>query len=324
MKEGKLNWDDLTEIIKHNKGIIKDDVRIHSGLGEDCSIINFGDYECVISTDPITASGSNIGKLAVNINCNDIASCGVAPLGIMVTILAPEGCTIEDIKKVMDSIGQEAARLNLEVLGGHTEVTSAVNRMIVSCTVIGKTKANRAVAASGAKVGDDIIVTKYLAMEGTNIIVNDRREEAEKFLSNDEIKEAEGFIDYISVIEEGTICGDFEVNAMHDITEGGLLGALWEMAKASSVGFKVYEHKLPIRNVTKKVCEHFKISPLRLISSGSMLITAENGEKLVKELMVAGINASIIGKITEEKGILSGENSEEEVLPPGRDELFNI
>ncbi|WP_139905494.1 AIR synthase family protein [Clostridium thermarum] len=324
MKPGKLNWEDLKELIDENRGFQREEVVLHSGIGEDCAVINFGDYDCVISTDPITGAGKNIGKLAVNINCNDIASSGVEPIGIMVTILAPEGTTLEEIKALMQEIGEEAARLNIEVMGGHTEVTSAVNKMIVSCTIIGKGKAGTSVATSGAKVGDDIVVTKFMALEGTSIIVNDHEQKVQEFLTEAEIIEAKGFTDYLSVLEEGKLAGELGVNSMHDITEGGLLGALWEMAKASQVGFRVFEEKIPIKEVTKKICSSFNLDPLKLISSGSMLITMQQGERLVKALQQKGINAAVIGKITEGSGILVKEGVEQEVPPPQRDELFNL
>lgn len=323
LKEGKLSWDALEEIIEGNRGKSREEVTLHSGIGEDCTVINFGDYDCVISTDPITGAGRNLGKIAVNINCNDIASSGVEPIGITVTILAPEGTKLQEIKEVMKEIGQEAEKLNMEVLGGHTEVTSAVNRMVVSCTVIGKAKAGKAVASSGAKIGDDIIVTKYMALEGTAIIANDYEEKVRKFLSKEEIEEAKSLIEYLSVKKEGLIAGDLGVNSMHDITEGGLLGALWEVAAASKVGFRIYENKVPIKKVTKKICTYLDIDPLKLISSGSMLITTDKGEELIKELEVNGINATIIGKITEGRGSLVKDNNEIEVMPPDRDELFS-
>lgn len=89
MKTGKLNWDDLNQIIKNSTGALRREVRTGGGVGEDCSIIDFGEYDCVLSTDPITGASENAGKLAVNINCNDIASSAAEPLGILVTILAP-------------------------------------------------------------------------------------------------------------------------------------------------------------------------------------------------------------------------------------------
>lgn len=324
MNVGKLSVDDLKSLIDENRGTKRKDVRIRSGIGEDCSVIEFGDYECVISTDPITGAESGIGKLAVNINCNDIASCGVEPVGILVTILAPPDSTMNDIKNVMKEIDEECKKLNLEILGGHTEVTSAVNRMVVSCTALGKGAKNTAISTAGAKIGDDIIVTKKLGMEGTFIAVSDKAERVKNILSKAEIEEAKQYIKNISVVKEGRIAGEFNAHSMHDITEGGVLGALWEVANASECGFKVYEKNMPISDVTKKICSEFNVDPLRLISSGSMLITTDNGKKLSEILRNNGIEAAVIGNITDSRGIIVTEKSEEEVLPPASDELFKI
>lgn len=322
MKVGKLNWDDLKDIIDSSRGVKRDDVRVRSGIGEDCSVVNFGDYECVVSTDPITGAEVNGGKLAVHINCNDIASCGVEPIGILVTILAPEDTSLDDIKKIMNEISEETKKLNVEILGGHTEVTRAVNKIVISCTVIGKGRKGKAIATSGAKEGDDIVVTKLLCLEGTSIVVNDYISKVKDILTEDEISEAKDYINDISVVKEGIISGEFGVNSMHDITEGGVLGALWEVAEASNLGFKVYEEKMPISDITKKICSKYCIDPLRFISSGSMLITTTNGDELTKILEKEGIKASVIGKIIKGKSVLINGGVEKEISPPERDELF--
>jgi len=324
MEVGKLNWDDLKQIIDNNKSVVRDDVRIRSGIGEDCSVINFGEYECVVSTDPITGADKNIGKLAVHINCNDIASCGVEPIGILVTILVPPTATIEDIKNIMEEIDEETKKLNVEILGGHTEVTEAVNRIVVSCTAIGKGKAQRAVATSGAKLGDEIVVTKLLCMEGTSIIVNDYLDRVSDVLTHREIEVAKEYVNNISVVNEGRIAGEFGVNSMHDITEGGVLGALWELAEASNLGFKVYNDKMPISDITYKICAKLNIDPLKFISSGSMLITATCGKELADKLNSEGIQATVIGNMTAARGLLVTDEIEKDVLPPTRDELFSI
>lgn len=324
MKVGKLNWDDLKQIIDNNKSVVRSDVRIRSGIGEDCSVINFGEYECVVSTDPITGADKNIGKLAVHINCNDIASCGVEPIGILVTILVPPTATLEDIKNIMGEIDEETKKLNVEILGGHTEVTAAVNRIVVSCTAIGKGKAQGAVATSGAKLGDEIIVTKLLCMEGTSIVVNDHLDRVRDVLTHKEIETAKEYVNSISVVKEGLIAGEFGVNSMHDITEGGVLGALWEVAEASNLGFKIYNDKMPISDITHKICRKLNIDPLKFISSGSMLITATYGKDLVDKFNSEGIQATVIGKMTEERGILVIDKTYKDVLPPARDELFSI
>ena len=324
MKEGKLNFDDLNEIILNSRKIVRDEVKVRNDVGEDCSVIDFGDSEAIFSTDPITGSCSNIGKLAVQINCNDIASSGGEPIALLVTILAPETSTLEDIKKVMDELSKEAEKINVEVIGGHTEVTSAVNRMIVSVTVIGKNKKGNTIVTSGAKYGDDIIVTKNIALEGTYILANDYEDRVRNILTDDEIEYAKSLIDNISVLNESIIAKEVGVNSMHDITEGGLLGGLFEVASASKTGFIIYEDKIPMLDITKKISKEFKIDPLRLISSGSMIITTDKGKELIEKLNDSGIKASIIGKITKSRGILLSNGVELEGDEPKRDELFNI
>lgn len=322
MKSGKLNWDDLHRIISENRTIQRSEVRVRGGIGEDCSVVNFGDYDCVLSTDPITGASEGIGSLAVHINCNDVASCGVAPLGILITILAPEGTELEEINKLMQEVNAETAKLNVEILGGHTEITSAVNKMVVSCTVIGRAKAGKAVATAGAHIGDFIIVTKDLGLEGTSIVLNDYYNEVSSFLTEEEISQGKAFSKELSVVREGVIAGSMTVHSMHDITEGGVLGALWEVASAADKGFMVFDESMPVRAVTSKLCSHYGIDVLRFISSGSMLICTSQGEELVKELNSQGIKATIIGRITKEKGIIIKDGVEIIVPPPERDELF--
>ena len=325
MKVGKLDWNQLKQLIENNRSVNREDVRIKSGIGEDCSVISFGSLECVVSTDPITGADKNMGRLAVHVNCNDIAASGAEPVGLLVTILAPEDATIEEISEIMKEIDEETKKLNVEILGGHTEVTKAVNKIVVSCTAIGKIKALKAVITAGAKVGDDIIVTKFLCLEGSSILASEYSKRASEVLTPQELLEAVNYIDKLSVVKEGVAAGKIGVNSMHDITEGGVLGALWEMAKASNTGFIVYEEKMPISDITRKLCRHFKIDPLKFISSGSMLITAENGQEVVHLLQRCGIKATVIGKTTEEKGILINHKKVgNEVCPPAQDELFSI
>lgn len=324
MKEGKLDFDDLKNIILNNKTIKRNEVKVRNDVGEDCSIIDFGDCEGIFSTDPITGANENIGKLAVHVNCNDIASSGGEPIGLLVTILAPTSSSIEEINTIMHEIDEEAAKIGVEIIGGHTEVTSAVNKMVISVTVIGKNKKGKSIKTAGAKLGDDIIVTKALGLEGTYILINDYEERVKNVLTKEEIEFGKSLINKISVLEEGKIGGEFGVNSMHDITEGGLLGGLFEVAMASNTGFKIFRDKIPMFDITKKVCKEFKIDPLRVISSGSMLITTKNGEELIKKLNRKGIDASIIGIICEKDGILVDDGKEINVEPPKRDELFNI
>lgn len=324
MRVGKLNWDELKYIVDNHKGKEREEVKISNGIGEDCAVIDFEKSKCVISTDPITGAAENIGKLAVNINCNDIASCGVEPLGLLVTILAPPLTELQELYDIMEEIHLEALKVGAQIIGGHTEITEAVNKIIVSCTALGKSNDNEPVSTAGAAVGDSIIVTKDLCLEGTAILVNDYKERCFKILTEEEVKEAEAYIHMISVVKEGVIGGKCNVSSMHDITEGGVLGALWEVASASNSGFVVERDKMPLTEVSQKICEEFNVDPLRLISSGSMLMTTNEPEKVIGKLKEAGIKATIIGNIINSGGFIKEGDSFKEVIPPEADELFNI
>lgn len=324
MKPGKLDWDDLESIIKEGNSISREEVKVNSGIGEDCSVVNFGEYDCILSTDPITGAIDNIGKLAVNINCNDLASAMAEPIGILVTILAPTTSSLEDIKCVMKDIGSEARKLNLAILGGHTEVTEAVNKMVLSCTVIGKTLKDCYVTTKGAKLGDTIIVTKDLCIEGTAILCADYKKYLKGILTDDETEEALNYNNSISVLKDAMLLRGLPVSSMHDITEGGAMGALYEVVLASDLGFEVKYEKMPITEISEKVCKRFKIDPLRLISSGSMLITTSFPEKIKRRLEKNGIKATAIGEIIEKGYILCKDGISYDVEPPKRDELFNL
>lgn len=293
-------------------------------VGEDCAVVSLEAGRLILSTDPVTAAAENVGHIAYHININDIATTGAAPLGIMVTILAPPKAELEDIEQVMQEISREAEKHQVMILGGHTEVTDAVNRMVVSVTAIGTMKASEKVVwTSGAKPGDRILVTKTLGLEGTSILASDFESRAQEVLSREELQEAKGYASALSVLPEGRILGSL-ATSMHDITEGGVLGALWEVKEASGLGFRVQEERLPFTEVTKKLCSAFGLDPLRLISSGSMLVTVGDGEQAERLLQEAGIPCAVIGEVTREGAVLLREGLEESVDPPLRDEIYRM
>ncbi|SHE69908.1 thiamine-phosphate kinase [Caldanaerobius fijiensis DSM 17918] len=325
MKTGKVLPELLKKYAYNNIGLKRNEVIAHAGVGMDCSIIDFGENVAVLSTDPITAAEKNSGYLSVIISCNDIAACGAKPLGILVTILLPENASESIFKDMMESIDKAAKELGIEVLGGHSEVTPSVTKPVICTTALGIAKKNSFVTASNAKVGDDIIVTKSIGLEGTAIIAYDYEYILTKNFSHEMVERAKNFLKEICVIKDGLIASSTGVNAMHDITEGGLLGAAYEVAEASGVGIEIYLDNVPIRPETKYICNFFNINPLGLISSGSLLISSKNGKNVVSKLKESGIDATIIGKVIPEGLYIISSNGEKNpLIPPERDELFKI
>ncbi len=323
MEVGKIPNDILKKIILDKIRINRKEVLLRPKIGEDCAALDFGEYTCVMSSDPITGASHEVGRLAVHVSCNDIASCGVEPIGLMVTILAPPGTTEDELAAVMGQISDTAYSLNVDIIGGHTEITDSVNRFVIMSTSIGRTLSGRMVTTSGAIPGDYIILTKSAGIEGTAIIANEKEETLTEAIGIELVKRAKGLMDDISVVKEGLIAGEFGSSSMHDVTEGGVLGAIWEAAEASEVGVKIYKDKIPVDQVTVIISDYFNLDPLKLISSGCMLITCKDGEGLVKKLEENGVKATIIGTVTEDlKKLLIVNNNAEEIKQPASDELY--
>jgi thiamin-phosphate kinase len=322
MKTGKVPPEILKKSVYPLLGVKRSEVLVHSGFGEDCCVIDFGDYVAVASSDPITGADTEGGYFSVFVACNDIAACGARPIGILITLLLPEGTSENMLFKIMESIDRACREIGIEVLGGHTEVTSAVTRPVISATAIGMAKRGNFVTSAGAKPGDDIIVTKYVGLEGTAILALDFEKYLKEKLPKETIEKAQGLVKSISAIEDGLTATAIGVSAMHDITEGGLLGAIYEITEASGVGAEVYADRIPILPETQVICQVFEIDPLALISSGSMLICTSKGQEVVRALNEKSIPASIIGRVIPSGRFLLKSGEKIPITPPERDELY--
>lgn len=324
MKIGKLPNDVLKNVVIDKLNFRRDDVVLRPGLGEDCSVVKNGDNCYVMSSDPITGATRNIGKLAVNIACNDIASSGIEPIGIMMTVLLPPYIEVEEIAEIIKDVNEACNELKVEVLGGHTEVTDAVNRVVISSTVVGNSNGMNFVKTGGGKLGDALIMTKGAGIEATAIIAKEKEDELRDNFGDDFVNEAADYINQISVLKEGLICGRLKVNSMHDITEGGVFGAVWEVAEASGYGAELYHENIPVSKITEQICDFYKVDYAKIISSGSMLIAAENPNEVISQLKCNGIHAAMIGKIIE-KGIYVIKDGDKQEMPqPDVDELYKV
>ena len=332
LKVGKLDSDLLKNEVIDRISLKRPEVLVRAGVGEDCAVIDFGEYECVLSTDPITAAVGDIGRLAIHISCNDIASNGVEPVGILLAVMLPEGSTEEDVKTIMGQAADAAAACNVEIIGGHTEVTPAVNKPVIVSTAIGRGLRGRSASAKNIKVGDAVIMTKTAGLEGTGIIAGDFKDQLKEILTDEELAEAKALLGNVSVVRDGTVAGSVGTHGMHDVTEGGILGAIWEMCRIAGVGAEIHEEAVAVKDVTRKICAHYGIDYMRLISSGSMIIMAgqEKKNEIIKKLEAVGVAAAEIGVITPpEDGLLlvQGTGADEKRMPidpPGPDELYKV
>ncbi len=326
MKVGKVSETVLKRSIFKQIHTKRDEVLLGAGVGEDCAAMKLSPGEVfVISTDPITGTVKDVGMLAIQITANDLASSGAEPVGVMLTVLLPEEITEEDIREMMRQVEEACARFHIQVMGGHTEVTRAVTQPVISVTGVGKVREDRLVSTAGAKPGQDILVTKWIGIEGTSIIAKEKEEELLGRFSAAFVDTAKGFDRYLSVLPESAIAVEHGVSAMHDVTEGGIYGALWEVAEASGIGLEIDLKAIPIRQETVEICEYFELNPYYLISSGCMLMAADRGHDLARKLEASGIPAAVIGKATDGKARRVWNGGEESFLErPKPDELYKI
>ena len=284
-----------------------DSVVLGPAIGEDVAVVRMGKKLLVAKTDPVTLATDHIGWYAVNVNANDIATLGVRPRWFLASVLLPEKSTEKDARNILDQILQACESLDITLVGGHTEITYGLTRPIVFGCMLAEEDDRPIITTSGAMVGDDIVLTKGIAIEGTALLAREVGPLlVERKLSQALVKRAADllFTPGISVLKEALIArASADVHSMHDPTEGGLATGLMEVSIAAKVGLLIEPDKIPILPETKAVCDALGLDPMGLLASGSLIITLPPSDtpKLLSALKEAGVDAAVIGKVVAAK-----------------------
>ena len=305
IKSGKLPAPLLQKLLSKIKHV---DPRVILGpkLGEDAALIEFGNKILAAKTDPITFATDLIGWYLVQVNTNDLAVVGATPRWMLVTLLLPEGTNEEQITSIFNDLTKAAESQNIVLIGGHTEVTSGLNRSIAVGTLLGELDSKDIIMTAGIKDGDAIILTKGIAIEGTSLLCREAETELLKLgVHPDIINTGKGmlFEPGISVRADAELARKtVKVNAMHDPTEGGIATGLQEMASASGLGLNIETSEIVIFEESKIVCVALELNPLGLISSGALLLAtnSDNASKLISAFRDNNIVANIIGTATKQ------------------------
>jgi hydrogenase maturation factor/phosphoglycolate phosphatase-like HAD superfamily hydrolase len=279
-------------------------VLIQPGVGEDITAIEFdGNDLIVLKSDPITFATEAIGRYAVAVNANDIATAGAIPRWFLTTLLLPCGITPSEVKAIMKELAHESEQWGVTLCGGHTEITDAVNRPVVVGQMVGTVNRRDLVEKRSMRRGDKVLLTKGVAVEGTAIIAREFETRLVGLgITAQEIHESRNFLKQISVLPEaGTAAEDGLATAMHDVTEGGLATALMELSIAGGHQIRVETEQIPVYKVTQRICTALGLDPLGLIGSGSLLICcrSEHCDQLIDKLEARGIEVSTIGQILD-------------------------
>ncbi len=321
MKTGKISETVLKRSVIQQIKKRRTEVSAGAAVGQDCAVVELdGNQALVLSTNPITGTGEDMGLFIVNRAANNLVSLGAEPIGVMSTILLSVETGEAKLKKIVKGLEEAAEALHMEIIGGHTEVTAAVNEPVLCVTGIGKAQKSQYLRAGGVSCGQDVVLSKWIGIEGTARLARVKEKELGKQFSDAFIEQAQSLKRYISVIPEAAVAVKSGVSAMHDVSECGVFGALWELAEAACVGLEIDLKKIPVRQETIEVCEAFDVNPYFLTSGGAMLMIADNGHDLARELELNRIPAAVIGKVTNGNDRIVRNGDEVRYLEPPRPE----
>ena len=326
---GKVPKDILKRFVFNCLGASSERVLQGPNIGEDAAIIALGERALIFKSNPITGAEKKIGWLAVHINANDVAVCGATPKWFMNIVLLPVGSRAEVLETIMKEMHEACLELGISIVGGHTEVAPGLSRPIVAGFMVGEASKEGCITTGGACPGDKIVLTKGVGIEGTGILATDFKERLAPLLGKEILQDAEKMLDMISVVPEALAASKLDgVHSIHTPTEGGVLNGLHEISEASGLGFKVYESNFLIKKETKEISKALKVDPLKLLSSGSLLILVdpEKLETLIERLDKLGVESSVIGEVQsgDMHTLIKSDGREVEVANVEQDELFRL
>ncbi len=294
-------------------------------VGLDFAVVSLDGRYLIVSSDPVTGVEEDIGWYAVNVSANDVATSGARPRFLESVVLLPEGSDESLVREVAEQIDQAAKSLQMMVVGGHTEVTPKLERVVVVTTAFGIT--DRYITAGDAEEGDIILMTKTAGIEGTSILARTFKDRLTD-IDQKTLQNALNLIKRISVVEDAAaLFATGKVHAMHDPTEGGVLGGVYEMALASGLGFRLNIQDIAVAEETSTICSTLKVDPSRLVGSGCLLAAVQPDEvnTVLQELKKHDINGTVIGRFGgKEKQIVQPDGSIEDAEPMIVDELWRL
>lgn len=396
MKIGKISETVLKRSVLKQLTDRREEVRLGAVPGEDCAVLEFENKEQMLFSAQSaedggkeasvgsrkapkagcwkgagTGAGRDAALYGIHRALNNIAAAGGEPVAVLLSLLLPASFEERELKAMMAQAEAVCASLNVQIAGGHTTVTDAVNRPVATVAAVGKAASRRSILTGSACPGADLVLTKWVALEGTAMAAKEKEAELLKRFPAYLVEEAKGFDRYLSILPEagivsaaeavssagmadaagnvregkaadaagsvrkakaadvaqaaGTYPPAFRVQAMTDVSEGGIFAALWKLAEASHVGLEVELKKLPIRQETVEICNFLDLNPYGLASSGSLLIAAEDGAELARLFERNGIPACVVGRTTQGNDRIIRNGEEIRFLEPGKpDERYRI
>ena len=288
-----------------------------------------GGDAAILKTDGLTVVSSASASLgirhAVYSAANNIGAKGGDAVGLMVFATLPEGTEEPVLKETEAETERYCQELSLEIIGGHTEISPAVTKPLISVTAIGKASEASVNGLSGAEAGDSLILAGHIALEGTAMIASEREAEVLAKFPAEMVRKAQDFGNRLSVRKASDTAFRAGASAMHDLSTGGVFAGLWEIADFAGLGLMADMRKLPVRQESIEICNVFDINPYGLLSGGGLLIAAKDPEAMLAALEREGINAAIVGSFTDSNDrVLINGDTKRFLEFPKTDEIYGL
>lgn len=323
-KIGKIDQETFNSFLMQRLGKKNERLLVPPQTGVDAAVIDIGnDQVLIVAEDPIFAVPAQpwemFGWYTVHIGASDVAVMGVSPQFMTYSLLMPPETDDRDFRTIVDSIHQAALELDISIVGGHTGYYPGFSAPTIGgVTVMAVARKGAYVTPAGAGPGDEVILTKGPAIETAGILAVLREGELRERYPSSLIEKAKRLCKEMTVVKDCEIAMRAGgVTAMHDATEGGVIGGLFEIASASRVGMEIDESRFIYPPEVRMVCDAFHIDPVAAIAEGSLLITArpDRSPRILQDLKASGIEASIIGRVIEDPDIRTMKRSSGPLIP---------
>ncbi len=341
MKTGKISESILKRSVLKYCKTKREEVVKGAAPGVDCAFFTYPDRQgrdagsqvsdcqdkvfCA-ATQTVSIPVIRAGCYAVYAAVNAVAAGGGIPFAMQMALTLPEGTEESELKRIMQLTEEAAGICKVQIAGGHTEVTGAVKYPVISVTAFGyRLEAAERVSRGLPAAGQAVVMTKWMGLEGTAVLAQEREAELLERYPFSITTAAKGFEKYLPILPEAATALKSGATAMHDMRNGGVFGGLYELAGRLGVGLSIDLKKIPVKQETIEICEFFDLNPYGLLSGGSLLIVAEDGDGMVKALQEAGIPAAIIGRTTDNNDKVLHNGEEIRFLEPARpDEIGKV
>ena len=269
---GKVPWDIVAELVS---GELPPEVRLGPAAGEDAALVEIGGELWAVASDPVTFTAADAGRLAVIVNANDVAVRGARPrFFLAVGLIAPHEATEERVRELLTQVRDTCRLVGAVLIGGHTEITPGLPHSMVVGTMLGRVE-GEPLTTGGLREGDLVGMTRSAGLEGTAILFAELGDRLRSLHGDEALNAADEILtgDWLLVAPEALRAAACRgVTALHDVTEGGVGEALYEMARASGHAIDVQRSTIPVLPATAAICGDLGLDPLGLIGSGSLLV----------------------------------------------------